>query len=198
MKKFLYGLAVVAGLGAAQANASAVLFDLDPVVTKFVLTTTDGWGGEPSLVMNPNLGSTPAYLNAGDTWKIDLFSIVFPLVGSGNGTISGTLGFKAPSLAQDINDSATGSFLSLFVVNFGDLTWTTQPSQFSLIDGTKYSVVFENLSGAVLGRSVDVHAFLTLNAEPRSVPEPGTIALLGLGMLGVMYVSRRQLLARKA
>jgi hypothetical protein len=42
---------------------------------------------------------------------------------------------------------------------------------------------------------VDVHAFLTLDSE--SVPEPGTVALLGLGMLAVILASRRQLLARK-
>ena len=103
--------------------------------------------------------------------------------------------FENPTGAPDITNSANGSFFS-FLITVGDLTWTTQPGQFSLADGTKYSVVFENLSGFTFGSSVDVHAFLTLNTEP--VPEPGTIALLGLGMLGVMFASRRQLLARKA
>jgi hypothetical protein len=195
MKKLLCGLALVAGLGSAvQANASPVLFDLSPAST-VLLTSFQGVGGAPTLIVNPNLGSASALLKAGETWTIDLFSIAFPLVGSGSGTISANLGFDNPTGAPDINDSAQGSFFSFFLT-LGDLIWTTQPGQFSLADGTKYSVVFENLSGFTVGRSVDVHAFLTLNTEP--VPEPGTIALLGLGMLGVIFASRRQLLARKA
>ncbi len=195
MKKLLCGLAVAAGLGSAvQANATAVLFDLAPEST-VLLTNFQGMGGAPTLIVNPNLGSESALLKAGETWKIDLFSIAFPLVGTGSGTISAFLGFENPAGAPDINNTATGSFWS-FILNVGDLTWTTQPGQFSLSDGTKYSVAFENLSGATFGRSVDVHAFLTLDTEP--VPEPGTIALLGLGVLGVMLASRRQLLSRKA
>jgi hypothetical protein len=195
MKKFLCGLAVVAGLGSAvQANASPVLFDLAPSST-VLLTSFQGNGGEPTLIVNPNLGSQSALLHAGETWEIDLFSIAFPLVGSASGTISAFLGFDSPTGAPNIDNSATGSLWSFFI-NFGSLTWITQPGQFSLSDGTKYSVVFENLSGATLARSLDVHAFLTLDTEP--VPEPGTFALLALGILGVMFVSRRQLLARKA
>jgi hypothetical protein len=195
MKKILWGLAVIAGLGAAaQANAGPVLFDLAPEST-VVLTSFDGKGGAPALIVNPNLASQSALLKAGETWTIDLFSIAFPQVGAASGTISAFLGFDSPAGAPDIQDSAKGSLFS-FLVNFGELTWTSQPGQFSLSDGTKYSVVFENLSGATLARSVDVHAYLTLDTEP--VPEPGTMALLALGVLGVMYVSRRQLLAQKA
>ena len=145
--------------------------------------------------MNPNLSSQSALLGAGETWKIDLFTIAFPLVGIANGTISAFLGFENPAGAPGIQNSAQGSLWSFFL-NFGELNWASQPGQFSLSDGTQYSVVFENLSGATLARSVDVHAFLTLDSEP--VPEPGTMALLALGILGVMYASRRQLLARKA
>jgi hypothetical protein len=195
MKKLLCGLAVLVGLGAAvQADAGPVLFDIASEST-VLLTNFEGNGGEPTLIVNPNLGSQSALLKAGDTWTIDLFSIAFPLIGSGSGTISALLGFDQPASAPDINDSASGSFWSFFITH-GDLTWATQPGQFSLSDGTKYSVVFENLSGFTVGRSVDVHAFLTLVTEP--VPEPGTMALLALGVLGVMYASRRQLLAQKA
>jgi hypothetical protein len=197
MKKLLCGLAVVAGLGSAvQANATPVLFDLASD-SSVLLTSFNGSGGAPTLIVNPNLGSQSALLSAGQTWAIDLFTIAFPVFGQASGTIAAFLNFDSPTGAPDINNTANGNLWS-FILNVGDLTWNSQPGQFSLADGTKYSVVFENLSGATFGRSVDVHAFLTLNSEPLSVPEPGTIALLGLGMLGVMYVSRRQLLARKA
>ena len=195
MRNFLCGLAVVAVFGfAVQAKASPVLFDLASDST-VLLTSFNGSGGAPTLIVNPNLGSQSALLTAGQTWTIDLFSIAFPVFGQASGTIAAFLDFDSPTGAPDINNSATGNLWSFFL-NVGDLTWNSQPGQFSLADGTKYSVVFENLSGATFGRTVDVHAFLTLNTEP--VPEPGTIALLGLGMLGVILATRRQLLARKA
>jgi hypothetical protein len=193
MKKLLCGLAVVAGLGSAvQANATAVLFDLAPTSSVLLTSYQPVFGGQPTLT-SADLGSQSALLNAGQTWTINLFSIAFPLIGSGSGTISALLDFEKPAAAPDITNSANGSFFS-FLITGGSLAWINQPQQYSLGDGTKYSVVFENLSGFT-GRSVDVHAFLTLDSE--SVPEPGTVALLGLGMLAVILASRRQLLARK-
>jgi hypothetical protein len=193
MKKLLSSFAGVVALALSfQASAVPVTFDIASDSTAH-LSSFSGLGA-PTVTVNSGLGAQSATLSAGQTAEFDFFSIAFPTIGFGTGTIAASLGFDEPLGASAANGSASGSFASFFVTA-GELTWTKQPGLFSLANGTVYSVLFENLSGVTWGRSVDVRAYLTLNTEP--VPEPGTLVLLGLGMLAVMYVSRRQLAARK-
>jgi hypothetical protein len=195
MKKLLCSLAGVVALGLGfQASAGPVVFTIDEV--KASVATFSGFG-EPDVDPNYDLIGQHADLYAGQTAVFDFFSITFPSIGIGTGKISASLGFKGNY--KDAIGSADGSFFS-FIVNAGELIWTKQPGLFSLVDGTSYTVLFENLHGITLGKSVDVRAYLTLNSGPNSesVPEPGTLVLLGLGMLGVALVSRRQLAAQRA
>lgn len=193
MKKMLCSLAGVMALGlSVQANAVPVTFSIDAANS----WATPSSGSGVTIALNPHLGSESALLSAGQRWAFDFFSITVPWFSSGEGRVSASLAFDEPSSAPNATGAGRGEYWN-FLITGGELTWIRQPGLFSLADGTVYSVLFENLHGITVGKTVDVRAYLTLHTEP--VPAPGTLALLGLGMLGVILASRRQLAAaRKA
>jgi hypothetical protein len=74
------------------------------------------------------------------------------------------------------------------VINGGHLNWI-QPGPIDLGDGTFLSVSFEDLFEFGLGNTTTVSATISRVA---SVPEPGTAALLIVGLLALWFASRRQ------
>lgn len=205
MRKLICGIAGAIALGlSVNAAAVPVTFDLAADSTASIqLNSTDflcsltGCGA--SVTVNPNLGGESREMSAGETWAFNFFTIDFYGLGGGSGTVSASLGFDEPTGAVDASSNAKGSFFN-FIFTAGNLQWTKQPGSYSLLDGTTYSVMFENLSGITFGQSVDVRAYLTLISEPgaASVPEPGTLVLFGLGLLGVGLANRRRVAAAAA
>lgn len=192
MRKLIVNLMAVLALGSAgQSMAGPVTFDLGSANVS--LTSFSGWGGAPLLTPADLSSLGSRQLSLGDTWEFDLFSIQLPALGAGTGTVSASLFFDLPTDAV-ATGNATGAYASFLLGSFGSLEWTSQPTVLSLQGGGSYSVAFQNLTGLTLGRTANVHAILTLLAEPGELgtPEPGTLALLGLGMLGVALASRRR------
>jgi hypothetical protein len=184
-----------------SAQATPVTFDLAGAPTSSV-DVVDFDGGflcglthcGVTTTLNPLLDSLNQTLDVGESWSFDFFTLGFNGVGGGEGTISATLGFDLPTgapVAVGTGEGGFGTFLGF--ISGGTLNWVTQPGVFSLGDGSQYSVTFANLSGLTVGSAV-VGATITLlqGGAAVSVPEPGTLTLFGLGLLGVGFLARRR------
>ena len=191
-----------AGLLALSFSASAVpvTFDLSGSSSASVVDFDGGllcgiFGCGVEATINPELDTLSATLNPGDSWVFDFFDLTFWGLGGGTGTIAASLGFDAPAGAPNAPGTGSGGFGTfLGAISGGELTWVTQPGSFSLSDGTIYSVMFENLHGLTVG-SATVSGTITLIQGPGgsvSVPEPGTMGLLGLALLGMDFGARRK------
>ena len=172
--KTLFATALL--VGAVSAHAVPVTFGLTGAPGSSVdivdfngglLCGLTGCGVEASL--NPLLGSLSQELSAGDSWTFEFFDLNFHGLGGGTGTIQASLGLSSPSGAPLAGGSGSGGFGTFFgLISGGHLTWDTQPGSFTLLDGTSYSVAFENLDSLTVG-SATVHATITLLQEAGSV-----------------------------
>ncbi len=177
------------------AHAVPVNFNLASGPTSWVSVSEscDTRSCDLNAALNPNLGNLSATLNPGQSWSFDFFDLSFS--GSGSGTVQASLGFDAPTGSPNAGGGGSGSFWTfLGIFSGGDLVWNTQPDPVSLLDGTLFTVRFSDLHGLTWGSAATVRGTITLVQGPGSVsvPEPGTMGLLGLGLLGIGLGARRR------
>ena len=132
-------------------------------------------------------------LDVGESYEIDFLDVqVWAMFAIGEVSIEAVLALVSPELS--FGSSGDGIFGSIFGhIVAGALFWENQPDPVDLGDGTYLQVSFQNLLGLTeSGATNTVHATFSRYASPVSVPEPGVLGLLGLGLVTIALMGRRR------
>jgi hypothetical protein len=195
MRKFI-GIVAAGLLTLGSANASPLLVDPTAVGSSVSanITSSNCLGCFIDVSLSGNLEGAMKELDIGHSYTFDFFDIVVGgLIGSAQVELKAILALASPQVSAVGN--GFGGFASIFyVLNGGHLTWI-QPDLILLADGSYLGVAFENLFEFGIGNTTTVSATISRYA---AVPEPGTAALLLVGLLTLWFASRRRPLVHVA
>ena len=181
--------------GAAQADPIAIdivtSYDDSSVAAPHV--ACHGLSCAIEVSLSESLDGESFSLNVGESYDIDFFDVqVWAKFAVGQVSIEAVLALVTPDFSfGGSGDGIFGSFFGHIVA--GALLWDHQPEPVDLGDGTFLQVSFQNLMGLTeSGATNTVHATFSRYSAPVSVPEPGALGLLGLGLLTMALVGRRK------
>ena len=200
MKKTFVAIAVAAMVTSFAVSAYAIPFEINVGESSVSVINNSRWANlSPALAIGPSTFELGNYTGASQ--EIDFFTLTAKSFSFGDFTVEATLAFTEPEVDPAVG-TGTGKYFSLFgIISGGKLTWgDSSPDYFTLADNTTIQVSFEEGATIVWGKTTTIHATITnmgggtssQASVPYTVPEPGTLLLLGAGLIGLAVSSRRK------
>lgn len=192
MKSLMFLFVGVLTTLSAATQATPVTFDPSSSASSVTATPTSPSCDSCSLTatLDPGLGTQQKTLATGDSWTFPLFDLSYSGTGAWLGKIDAVLGFNSPGMSP-VADSGNGFAAIGGSWIAGILHWDPI-SPITLADGSIFGVKLQDLAGFSGARTIPVNATITLFSDPpATVPEPATLAIMGLGLLALLMWRKR-------